>query len=292
MNDTLEDYEEKLMNIFFGALYDFFISSIKNDNLKFSYILEEYYDVVKSKIDIEVVQGEDSIEKFTRKLHDLEISLAAWATTHNELKVLMETFIVILRHTTARESSESKDNKVNKQVPKTKLDLTRAFEKLPEKSEPKVNKHKESYLINLIYLMIKGHELGYYEIVGYLLKVICSNFSSKDILDQLDEIYKAEMPKTRKRMKKITKNHGFYHYILHEFSFEHGFKKTFILIIIHLEDEDTKGEFELNVNNYFRDEKEQKYFEGKIFSAVEDYGMLSVNRLVDIRKSSKDVVNA
>ncbi|WP_141559278.1 hypothetical protein [Bacillus cereus] len=301
VNETLEDYEEKLMNIFFGALFDLFISSIKNDNLEFSYILEEYYDVVKSKIDIEVAVGEDSIEKFTRKLHDLEISLAAWATTHNELKVLTETFIVILRHTKdepselkepieSKELNKFKNNNVNKPTTK-EVDFTKAFKRLPEKNESEVNKHKESYLRNLIYLMIKGHELGYYEIVGYLVKVTCSNFSSKDILDQLDEICKAEMPKAKANAGKITKNHGFYHYILHEFSFEHCFKKTFILLKVHLEDEDTKGEFELDVNHYFKDKKELKYFEDKVLVAGKDYGMLSVNRFVEIRKASKEVVS-
>ncbi|HHP1135906.1 hypothetical protein ACIKIA_25470 [Bacillus thuringiensis] len=295
VNDTLEDYEEKLMNIFFGALFDLFITSIKNDNLEFSFILEEYYDVVKSKIDIEVAAGEDSIEKFTGKLHDLEISLAAWATTHNELKVLTETFIVILRHTKkepseAKELNEFQNDSVNKSTIK-EVDFTKAFERLPEKSESVVNKHKESYLRNLIYLMIKGHELGYYEIVGYLMKVTCSNFSSKDILNQLDEINRTEMPKARAKTGKITKNHGFYHYILHEFSFEHCFKKTFILLKTHLEDENTKGEFDLDVNLYFKDEKEQKYFEDKILAAGEDYGMLSVNRFVEIRKDSKEVVS-
>ncbi|MDQ0999778.1 hypothetical protein QFZ28_000178 [Neobacillus niacini] len=294
VNEKLEEYEEQLMNIFFGAIFDLFISSIKNDNLEFSYILEEYYNVVKSKIDIEVATGEDSIEKFTKKLHDLEISLAAWATTHDELKVLTETIIVILRNTNNKKN-EPKDERVNTQAKIGKVDFTTAISNLSEKNQSKANKHKESYLRNLLYLMIKGHELGYYEIVGYLVKVTCSNFNSKDILDQLGEIYKTDMLKTRENMEKITKDHGFYHYILHEFSFEHCFKKTFTLIKIHLEDEDTRGVFTQN-DNVFRNDKELTYFEGKVLAAGKDYGMLSVNRLVDIRKAEaskeKDPVGA
>lgn len=293
--ETVDDYEEKLMNIFFGVIFDLFISSVKNDNLEFSYILEEYYDVVKSKIDIEVAAGEDSIEKFTKKLHDLEISLAAWAITHNELKVLTETIIVILRHTKNKstkliesselsESTDSKDDTEKQEVKKVTVNFTTAYSNLPEKKDSKVTNYKNSYLKNLIYLMIKGHELGYYQIVGYLVKVTCSNFESKDILAQLVEIYKTELSKPKDDMEKITKNHGFYHYILHEFSFEHCFKKTFTLIKIHLEDIDTKGNFEVP-GQYFNNEQEQAYFEGKILAAGKEYGMLSVKRLVDIRKA-------
>lgn len=46
-----------------------------------------------------------------------------------------------------------------------------------------------------------------------------------------------------------------------------------------------KGQFTLNLEESFRDDKDLNYFEGKVLAAGKDYEMLSVNRFVDIRKA-------
>lgn len=129
---------------------------------------------------------------------------------------------------------------------------------ITKKNMKNTNKNNDNYLRNLILITIKSIELTNYEISGYLIKMISSNYSPQEINEEFVKV-RTDFQKTERSEKRdiIVERIGEDRILLHGLSFDYCLCKCYFIHKIFNFD---PSEFTLN----FEDENLEKRVKEKI----------------------------
>lgn len=286
-------YQDELIKTFFGALFETVQLALKDEKLDYSFLIQEYYKTSNRARSLVGVKGKDDLNsplvKITKNINDrsveFETSLAMWSMEQDRLKALTESTILILRN--SRVTPEKNYIKGMRIVSKFLK-----FPGLKERYNDVLTAKKlfqenimptEDYLFKLLLIVIKGHELGNYACVGYLTKVIVSNFEIKEIQEAFKQVfdkYKHIIKDEQKaEYNPIEFKTSYYHSILHEFSFKYCFMKTSLLFAIQIGFRYEYRKEDMEIEKYFDNVEDLILHRDKLLAAGNKYGLLSVDKI-------------